>query len=118
MVYILGIEVNEKKPLGYILCELYGINYTIALQICSVLGLNPLNPVSKRCIAAGLFKDLQKFIAERYSVGTVLQKQARESIKKEIQLKTYKGMRHRLKLPVRGQRTHTNRMTQRRSESI
>jgi small subunit ribosomal protein S13 len=118
MVYILGIEINEKKPIGYTLCRLYGINYTVALQICSIVGVNPLLPLSKRCIKLGLFQDIQSYISKHYSVGTVLQKTIRDYIKKEIQIKSYKGMRHRLKLPVRGQRTHTNRMSQRRSMLI
>jgi small subunit ribosomal protein S13 len=118
MLYILGIKIDEKKPIGYILCNLYGINYTLALQICAKIGLNPVKAVSKKCVELGLFKDIQKFISHEYIIGTALQKQIRDTIKKEIHLKTYKGMRHRLKLPVRGQRTHTNRKTQKRVSSI
>ena len=118
MSYVLGININESQPVGYNLCKLYGINYTTALDICTKIGLNPLVPASKKLIQLGIFQDIQTFLSRHYQVGTLVQKQSREYIKKQIQIKSYRGMRHRLALPVRGQRTHTNRMTQRRSSKV
>ncbi len=71
-------------------------------------------PISKELLKMGIWEDIQKYVSSNFKIGTILQKEVHNNIKTKVQIKSYEGMRHKLSLPVRGQRTHTNRMTQRR----
>lgn len=101
--------INKSKPIYIILKSIYGINKKNAFKICSTLGINPLVKSSKLTNI-----EIQKInynIEQNYITGTSLKYQIDTNIKNIILLKNYKGKRHSMSLPVRGQRTRDNART-------
>lgn len=113
MPYLLGTNIPDNKSLYTGLTKIYGINHQTASNICYNLGINKLI----------LFKDLttiqlnriQKFISQNYTIQSILKKEKNLTIQRLIDNKSYRGKRHIMNLPVRGQRTRTNAQTVRKS---
>jgi len=108
MARIAGINVPDNKHLGIALTYIYGIGRTRAKNICEVLKLNPeakVKDVSE--------DDLEKVRHEisNYEVEGDLRREVAMNIKRLMDLRTYRGVRHRRGLPVRGQRSQTNART-------
>jgi small subunit ribosomal protein S13 len=108
-MYLLGVNIPENKPIVIGLTNIYGIGFTRSKLICHKLGINPLSQ-PKDLINKQLSK-LGKLI-NRYSIEMDLKKNIKNNIQKLINLGTYRGLRHKLGLPVRGQRTRSNARTQ------
>lgn len=109
MVRIAGVTLPEKKPIMVALTAIYGIGRSKAMMILKDAGVDPL----KRTNA--LTGEEAARIRERIEKNEVVEGELRRrvlgSIKLLKDLKTYRGMRHAKKLPVRGQRTRTNSRT-------
>lgn len=111
MLYIIGKNLPEKKLVRIGLSIIYGIGPSSAKAICDKFNLND----SVR------FKDLNdrqktllgKELSNMFIEGR-LKKEKKNNIKRLILIKTYRGFRHKVGLPVRGQRTHTNARTVKR----
>ncbi|AZV95095.1 30S ribosomal protein S13 [Kerstersia gyiorum] len=108
MARIAGINIPPQQHAEIGLTAIYGIGRTRARKICEAAGV----PVEKKV------KDLTdaelERIREHVGVFTVegdLRREVQLSIKRLIDLGTYRGMRHKRGLPVRGQRTRTNART-------
>ncbi len=116
MVYIFNKYISPKKPIKIALTSIYGIGPKRVLEITDNLCINSnlrfyklkLTQISRIC----------KYIAFSYKVGSFLQKEIRENIKRFLKIKNYKGIRHKNSLPVRGQRTHTNAQTQKKFKRV
>ncbi len=106
---ILGVDIPDNKRLEISLRYLYGIGPTLAIEICEKLSL------SKDMRAHQLTSDdiarITTFIQNNYVVEGDLRRQVQNNIKRLISIHCYRGLRHRLGLPVRGQRTRTNSRT-------
>lgn len=115
MIYLFNQHISPKKSIKYALTVIYGININNAQEILNTLCLN----ANKRFNTLNIIqiKRISKYITTNYKVGGLLKKQIIENIKKKIKIRSYKGIRHKLGLPVRGQRTHTNAQTQRRNKN-
>lgn len=112
MVYIFNKYISPKKNIKTALTSIFGIGPYRANDIIKFLSINPN-------IRFGQVKPIEvskitKYISYNYKVGTFLQKDIIEQIKKYIKIRHYKGIRHKNKLPVRGQRTHTNAQTRKK----
>ena len=108
MARIAGINIPDRQHTEIGLTAIYGIGRTRARQICDAANV----PYSKKV------KDLNdaelERIREEIARSTVegdLRREIQLSIKRLIDLGSYRGMRHRRGLPVRGQRTRTNART-------
>ena len=110
MARILGVDLPKEKRIETSLPYIYGIGRTLAAKILAAAGVNP----DKRT------KDLtEKEVAQitaaiqksGYKVEGDLRRDVMQSIKRHMDIGTYRGLRHRKGLPVRGQRTHTNART-------
>ena len=109
MPRIIGTDIPNEKRLEISLRYLYGIGPTRANEIIERLGLNPN-------IRAGKLSDeeiakINALLQAEYVVEGDLRRQVQNDIKRLIAIHSYRGLRHKLSLPVRGQRTRTNART-------
>ncbi len=106
MPRVIGIDIPDNKRLEISLTYLYGIGRHLAQQIIARLGLNPnmkANQLTQDDIAR-----INGLLQSEYIVEGDLRRQIQNNIKRLIGIQAYRGTRHRLSLPVRGQRTRTN----------
>ena len=108
MARIAGINLPNQKHVWIALTSIYGIGRTRARTICDVTGVTPSTKV-KDLTDAEVDK-IRNEIA-KITVEGDLRRQTSMNIKRLMDLGTYRGMRHRRGLPVRGQRTKTNART-------
>ena len=110
-VTISGQFIAEKKHIWVGLTSIYGIGKTSALAICKKTNV----PFDRK--VSGLTEDELDRIRQELSNYTVegeLRREVAINIKQEMDLGSYKGIRHRRGLPVNGQRTKTNAKTRKR----
>ena len=106
---IAGVNLPVSKQLWVALSgSIYGIGRTRAYKICEAAGVSPTLVVKE--LQADQEEALRREVA-KYKVEGDLRRDISMSIKRLIDLKTYRGLRHLKGLPVRGQRTHTNART-------
>ncbi len=109
MPRVIGIDIPEKKRLVISLTYLYGVGKTLSEQIIDKLGLDPNMRAHK--LTQDDIARLNALLQNEYLVEGDLRRQVQNNIKRLISIHSYRGMRHRLGLPVRGQRTRTNART-------
>jgi len=106
---IAGINIPTQKRVPIALTYIYGIGISSAAKICDELSI----PHSKRVKDLGeneIIKIREKIDAE-YMVEGTLRSLIATNIKRLMDLGCYRGLRHRSRLPVRGQNTHNNART-------
>jgi len=91
------------------LTYIYGLGRSTAQKILKEAGVDP--NIKSDDLTEGQVASLRKIIDERYKVEGDLRRDLSMNIKRLMDLGTYRGLRHRKGLPVRGQRTHTNART-------
>ena len=108
MARIAGVNVPDRKHAWVSLTSVYGIGRTTARQICENVGINPSIQIKDLTE-----EELDKIRAEiqKYQIEGDLRREVSMNIKRLMDLGTYRGIRHRRGLPVRGQRTNTNART-------
>ena len=109
MARISGVNLPSNKRVKIALTYIYGIGPTTANEICKVVGISDDKRVNK--LADDEVLKIREYIEKKYKVEGDLRSEASLNIKRLTDLGTYRGLRHRKKLPVRGQRTHTNART-------
>ena len=109
MARISGVNLPTNKRVKVALTYIYGIGPTTANEICKVVGISDDKRVNK--LADDEVLKIREYIEKKYKVEGDLRSVASLNIKRLTDLGTYRGLRHRKKLPVRGQRTHTNART-------
>jgi small subunit ribosomal protein S13 len=108
---ISGVDLPRDKRIEYGLTYIYGIGLTRAQQILAATGVNPdtrVKDLSDADVAA-----LRAEIESNYQVEGDLRRLEAMNIKRLVDIGCYRGRRHRMGLPVRGQRTRTNARTRR-----
>jgi len=106
---ISGVNLPTNKRVKVALTYIYGIGPTIAKEICKVVGISDDKRVDKLTDDEAL--KIREYIESKFKVEGDLRSEVSLNIKRLTDLGTYRGLRHRKKLPVRGQRTHTNART-------
>ncbi|MBF5050765.1 30S ribosomal protein S13 [Candidatus Clavichlamydia salmonicola] len=109
MPRVIGIDIPAKKKLFISLTYIYGIGLARSKEIIIKLGLNPHMRASE--LTDDDLAKLNMCLQSEYSVEGDLKRQVQGDIKRLISVHSYRGLRHRLSLPVRGQRTKTNART-------
>src|SRR5574342_1314330 len=102
MARIEGVDLPRNKRVEVGLTYLYGIGPTRAQEILAHTKVNPdtrVKDLSEADVAA-----IRDFISKNYKVEGDLRREVQMSIKRLIEIGSYRGMRHRRNLPVRGQR--------------
>ncbi len=109
MARIAGVNIPQNKLVHVGLTYIYGIGYKFSQQICNELEI----PKSKRVneLTDDQILKIREYIDQKFTVEGDLRRETSLSIKRLIDLATYRGSRHRKKLPVRGQRTRCNSRT-------
>lgn len=108
MARIAGINIPMNKHVGIGLTHIFGVGRTRAKEVCAGAGIDPSTKVKDLTEAevAALRSQIAKFAVE----GD-LRREVSMNIKRLMDLGTWRGMRHRKGLPLRGQRTRTNART-------
>ena len=108
MARIAGVNVPENKHLEIALTHIYGVGRKTAQDICGKAGIEYTKKISDITE-----EDVEKIRTEvaNYTVEGDLRREVSTNIKRLMDLGTYRGIRHRGKLPTRGQRTKTNART-------
>ena len=109
MARISGVNIPTNKKVHIALTYIYGIGPKISLDICKDASIDTSKRVSE--LKDDELNKIRELIDNNYSVEGDLRRKVSMDIKRLNDLGCYRGLRHRKKLPVRGQRTHTNART-------
>ncbi|MCY3972240.1 MAG: 30S ribosomal protein S13 [Acidobacteria bacterium] len=109
MARIAGIDLPQNKQVGIGLTYIYGIGRSRALTLLDQAGVGA--EIKVRDLTEDETGRIRRVVQEAGSVEGDLRKEVTQSIKRLMEIGSYRGVRHRKSLPVRGQRTHTNART-------
>ncbi|PRX26228.1 small subunit ribosomal protein S13 [Orenia metallireducens] len=109
MARIEGVDLPRNKRIEIGLTYIYGIGRSTAQKIVEKTGINPDTRV--RDLTEGEVAELRRVIDEDYLVEGELRREVRGNIKRLRDIGSYRGLRHRRGLPVRGQNTKNNART-------
>jgi len=109
MARIAGVNIPLNKVVHVGLTYIYGIGNKRSKDICKSLNI-PFNKRVNQLSDQEVLK-IREFIDQKFSVEGDLRRETSMNIKRLMDLATYRGSRHRKKLPVRGQRTRCNART-------
>ncbi|MEK9945941.1 MAG: 30S ribosomal protein S13 [Alphaproteobacteria bacterium] len=109
MARIAGVNIPSNKRVEIALTYIFGIGRTKARQIREQAGLAPERRVNELTDAEVI--QIREIIDNDFVVEGDLRREVSMNIKRLMDLGCYRGLRHRRRLPVRGQRTHTNART-------
>ena len=109
MARIAGIDLPREKRIEIALTYIYGIGRTSATKILAETGINP--DIRVKDLSEEDEIKLSKVIADKYTVEGDLRREVAMDIKRLVEIGSFRGMRHRKGLPVRGQRSKTNART-------
>ena len=109
MARIAGIDLPREKRVVISLTYIFGIGRSVANKILEFTGIDP-NTRTRDLTDEEVIK-LREFINKNYKVEGDLRRDNSQNMKRLMEIGSYRGLRHRRGLPVRGQRTHTNART-------
>lgn len=109
MPRVIGIDIPGNKRLLISLTYIYGIGKAVSVEIIQKLGLD-MNMRAHNLNDDDIAK-LNAILQSEYIVEGDLRRQVQNNIKRLISISSYRGMRHRVGLPTRGQRTRCNART-------
>jgi small subunit ribosomal protein S13 len=109
MARIAGIELPRNKRVEIGLTYIYGIGRSVAAKILAEAGVDPAKKTD--VLTDEEVVNLRRVIDQSYRVEGDLRRDLSGSIKRHLDISSYRGLRHRKNLPVRGQRTRTNSRT-------
>jgi small subunit ribosomal protein S13 len=109
MARIVGVDLPNRKCAEIALTYIYGIGRTRSLAILQEAGLNPNKKVQD--LTDDEVNKIRQIIEEQGAIEGDLRKESSLNVRRLIEIGSYRGLRHRRNLPVRGQRTHTNART-------
>ncbi|MCF6305906.1 MAG: 30S ribosomal protein S13 [Rhodobacteraceae bacterium] len=109
MARIAGVNIPTHKQVQIALTYIHGIGRESAIKICEGTGIEVTRRVNELSDAEVL--KIREFIDANLMVEGDLRRDTQMNVKRLMDLGCYRGIRHRRKLPVRGQRTHTNART-------
>ena len=109
MARVAGVDLPRDKRVEIALTYIYGIGRTLAHRILSTANVNPDTRVKD--LTEEEIGKLNAVVSKEYKVEGDLRTEVAQNIKRLIEIGTYRGLRHRRGLPVRGQRTHSNART-------
>ena len=109
MARIAGTDLPREKRVEIGLTYIFGIGRTRSNEILKATGINPDTRVKD--LTEDDVAKIREFIDKNYTVEGDLRRDVALDIKRLIEIGSYRGLRHRKGLPVRGQRTKTNART-------
>ena len=109
MPRMMGVDIPNDKQIQYSLTYLYGVGLYLAREVCEKLSIEPTRRASD--LTEEELSQLSTMLERDYVVEGPLRRQVAQNISRLREIKSYRGIRHRVGLPVRGQRTKTNART-------
>jgi len=109
MARIEGVDLPRDKRVEIGLRYIYGIGPTRSKEILEATDVNP--DIRVKDLTDSDISKMREYISNNFTVEGDLRRQVQMNIKRLIEIGTYRGLRHRRGLPVRGQRTKTNART-------
>lgn len=109
MARIVGVDLPKNKPVGIALTYIFGIGRSSAQKICQETGVDPQIRVHQ--LTDEQIHNIRNYIQQNFKVEGALKAEINMNIKRLIDINCYRGIRHKMGLPVHGQRTHTNART-------
>lgn len=109
MARISGVDLPREKRVEIGLTYIYGIGLTTAKKILAEAGVNPDTRVKD--LTEEETVRLREYIDKNLKIEGDLRREVSQNVKRLMEIGSYRGLRHRKGLPVRGQRTHTNART-------
>jgi small subunit ribosomal protein S13 len=109
MARIAGVDLPHNKRMEIALTYIHGIGRSAALTLCAEAQVDPARKSDD--LSDDEMSRLRRVLDASYKVEGDLRRDVASSIKRLVDLGSYRGLRHRRNLPVRGQRTHTNSRT-------
>ena len=113
MARIAGVDIPRNKRVEVALTYIYGIGPTSAKQIVTKTNVDPDTRVNN--LTEEEVNRIREVVDKEYMVEGDLRRQVSMNVKRLIEIKCYRGLRHQRGLPVHGQRTRTNARTRRGS---
>ena len=109
MPRILGVDIPKNKKIEISLRYLYGIGPVNALDVLKNTGIDPKKRASN--LTEEEISRITSYVQDNYKVEGELRRSISQDIRRLIDISSYRGMRHKKGLPVRGQRTRCNSRT-------
>jgi small subunit ribosomal protein S13 len=109
LVRISGVDIPNDKHISISLTYIYGIGRSTAESILDALNIK--KSIKTKDLSEDELVKIREYIENHYTIEGDLRREVTQNIKRLIEINSYKGIRHKRSLPVRGQRTHTNART-------
>lgn len=109
MARIAGVDLPRDKRIEIALTYIFGIGLTLSKEVLASTGINP--DTRTRDLTEEEVSRLREYIDKNHKVEGDLRREESLNIKRLIEIGSYRGKRHRMGLPVRGQKTKTNART-------
>lgn len=117
MARVAGVEIPENKAVKIALTYVFGIGRTGAMQVIDALKMDPNKKIKD--MTEMELTQLRKFIDDNAVVEGDLRQKVFRNIKRLQDIRSYRGIRHKIGMPVRGQRTRINARTRKgRSQAV
>lgn len=111
MARIEGVDLPRNKRVEVGLTYIYGVGRSLSRRILGATGVDP--DVRVKDLTEADVATLREYISDNCKVEGDLRREVQMNVKRLQEIGTYRGLRHRRNLPVRGQRTRTNARTKR-----
>ncbi|MBU4313452.1 MAG: 30S ribosomal protein S13 [Actinobacteria bacterium] len=109
MVRISGVDIPNDKHICIALTYIFGIGRSVAEAMLDKLNIN--KSIKAKDLSEDELVKIREYIEKNYTIEGDLRREVSQNIKRLIEINSYRGIRHKRGLPVRGQRTHTNART-------
>ena len=116
MARIAGVDIPLNKQVWVGLTYIHGIGRTLSYQLLEKTKVDPTTLVKD--LTEDEARRIRQEIQDNYRVEGDLRKEVAQNIRRLMEIGSYRGVRHRRGLPVRGQRTHTNARTRKGPKRI
>ena len=111
MARIAGVDLPKDKPIWVALQSIYGIGASSSQRILAATSVDPGIKVKE--LSEEQVGQIRDVLDKQFQVEGDLRREVQSNIKRLIEISCYRGTRHRMRLPVHGQRTRTNARTKR-----
>jgi len=109
LVRISGVDIPNDKHICIALTYIFGIGRSAAETMLDKLNIN--KSIKAKDLSEDELVKIREYIGNNYTIEGDLRREVSQNIKRLIEINSYRGIRHKRGLPVRGQRTHTNART-------
>jgi len=109
LVRISGIDIPNDKHICIALTHIFGIGRSAAEVMLDKLNID--KSIKTKDLSEDELVKIREYIENKYTIEGDLRREVSQNVKRLIEINSYRGIRHKRGLPVRGQRTHTNART-------